>query len=166
MESMLGRRRRSKKEIPVLHWWFRNNHLFPSSSRTFRTQSYWSFITGQCCDSERILPKKIPYWMWIQSSFLSSIMEWYLEVRIRARDKRYSSCLMIFRTKVTRILTRLTWMYHVMHNTCTMHGKDIKTRYIGRHRSCDWKRIDILSDSIECNHPSRNTSSLLYSKSC
>ena len=28
------------------------------------------------------------------------------------------------------------------------------------------KRINILSDSIECNHPSRNTSSLLYSKSC
>ena len=28
------------------------------------------------------------------------------------------------------------------------------------------KRIDILSDSIECNHPSRNTSSSLYSKSC
>ena len=28
------------------------------------------------------------------------------------------------------------------------------------------KRIDILSDSIECNHPSRDTSSLLYSKSC
>ena len=29
----------------------------------------------------------------------------------------------------------------------------------------DSKRIDILSDSIECNHPSRNTSCLLYSKS-
>ena len=28
------------------------------------------------------------------------------------------------------------------------------------------KRIDILSDSIECNHLSRNTSSLLHSKSC
>ena len=28
------------------------------------------------------------------------------------------------------------------------------------------KRIDILSDSIECNHPSRNTSRLLHSKSC
>ena len=28
------------------------------------------------------------------------------------------------------------------------------------------KGIDILSDSIECNRPSRNTSSLLYSKSC
>ena len=28
------------------------------------------------------------------------------------------------------------------------------------------RRINILSDSIECNYPSRNTSSLLYSKSC
>ena len=28
------------------------------------------------------------------------------------------------------------------------------------------KRIDILSDAIECNHPSRNTTSFLYSKSC
>ena len=28
------------------------------------------------------------------------------------------------------------------------------------------KGSTILSDSIECNHPSRNTSSLLYSKSC
>ena len=28
------------------------------------------------------------------------------------------------------------------------------------------ERINILSDSIECNHPSGNTSSLLYSKSC
>ena len=26
---------------------------------------------------------------------------------------------------------RLTWMYHVVHNTCTMHGRDIKTRYVG-----------------------------------
>ena len=28
------------------------------------------------------------------------------------------------------------------------------------------KGLTVLSDSIECNHPSRNTSSLLYSKSC
>ena len=37
---------------------------------------------------------------------------------------------------------------------------------LGRHQSCDSERIDILSNSIECNHPSKNTSSLLYSKSC
>ena len=42
---------------------------FRALSRTFRTQSYGSFIAGQCCDSERILPIYLPYWMWIQSSF-------------------------------------------------------------------------------------------------
>ena len=62
---------------------------------------------------------------------LSSTLDSYLEVKIRARDRYYSSCLLILGTKVTRILTRLTWMYHVVHNTCTMHGRDIKTRYIG-----------------------------------
>ena len=57
-------------------------------------------------------------------------------------------------------------MYHVAHNTCTMHGRNIKHGILGRHQSFDSERIDILSDSIECNHPSRNTSSLLDSKSC
>ena len=37
MESMFGSRRRSKKKIPALYWCFRNNCLFLSSSRTFRT---------------------------------------------------------------------------------------------------------------------------------
>ena len=60
---------RSKKEISVLHWYFRNNYLFPSSSRTFKTQSYWSFIAGQCCDSELIFPTYLQYWMCVQSSF-------------------------------------------------------------------------------------------------
>ena len=52
IDSMLGSKRRSQKEISLLHWWFRSNCLFPSSSRTFRTHSYWSFITGQCGNSE------------------------------------------------------------------------------------------------------------------
>ena len=42
---MLGRRRRKQENIPVLYWFFRNNCVSPSSSRTFRTSSYWSFIT-------------------------------------------------------------------------------------------------------------------------
>ena len=35
---------------------------------------------------------------------------------------------------------------------------------LGRHRSCDSETIEILSDWIECNHLSRNTSSLLFPK--
>ena len=37
---------------------------------------------------------------------------------------------------------------------------------LGWYWSCNSKRINILWDTIECNYLSRNTSSLLYSKSC
>ena len=50
-----------------------------------------------------------------------------------------------------------------LHNAWKRHQDAV---FLGRHQSCDPERIDILSDLTECNHPSRNTSSLLYSKSC
>ena len=49
-------------------------------------------------------------------------------------------------------------MYHVVHNTCIAHGRNIRKRYIGLILILQFERIHILSDSIECNHPSRNTS--------
>ena len=97
---------------------------------------------------------------------LSQIQDWYLEDKIWATDRQYSLCLLILRTKITRILMWSTWVYRVVHNTCIKHGKDIKTQCIGSTSIMLWRRIKILSDSIECNHPSRNTSSLLYSESC
>ena len=99
--------------------------------RKFRTQSYWSFITGQCCDSEQFLPIYLPYWMCFQSSFYHQLWINTWRSKFSTRDRQYSSCLLILLTKVTRTLMILTWMYHVMHNSCTMHGRDIKTRYIG-----------------------------------
>ena len=45
-------------------------------------------------------------------------------------------------------------MYHVVHNTCIAHGRNIKTRYFG------------LILILQLHHPSKNTSSLFYSKSC
>ena len=68
MESMFGGKR-SKKEIPVLYWWFKNKCLFPSSSMTLRTQSYWSFITGQFTYSEQLLPIHLSCRMCNPSSF-------------------------------------------------------------------------------------------------
>ena len=63
-------------------------------------------------------------------------MDWYLEVRIQAGDKQYSSCLLIQETKIMKILNILTSLYHVDHNTCTVHGRNIKTRYF-------WIDIDL-----------------------
>ena len=62
---------------------------------------------------------------------LSSTMDRYLEVRIQARDRQYSSCLLIPETKGIKILHRLSSLYHVEHNACTVLGRNIKTRYFG-----------------------------------
>ena len=132
IESMFGSKRKSNKEIPALYWWFMNNYLFPSSSKTFRTQYYWSFIARQCCDSEKILQIGLPYWMCVQSSFYHHlwISTWMSKFE-QETNSILTACWLILWTKVTKILTRFTWMFHVMHNTCTMHGRDIKTQYTG-----------------------------------
>ena len=44
---------------------------------------------------------------------LLSTMDWYLEVKIWAEDRQYSSCLLILETKVTKILNILTSLHHV-----------------------------------------------------
>ena len=91
---------------------------------------------------------------------LSSTTNWYLEVRIQARDKQYSFCLLIPGTSWK------DWLEcHVVHNTCITEETP-RRRRLGQHQSCYRERINILSNSIECYHPSRNTSSLLYSESC
>ena len=48
-----------------------------------------------------------------------------------SRDKQCSSCLLIQEMKVTKTLNILTSLYHVSRDTCTVHGRDIKTRYFG-----------------------------------
>ena len=42
----------------------------------------------------------------------SSTMDWYLEVRIQARDRQCSSCVLIQEMKVTETLNVLTSLYH------------------------------------------------------
>ena len=51
-----GKRRREKGRRSILHWSIRTrNSWSPSCSRSFRTQSHWSFITGHWINSERFL---------------------------------------------------------------------------------------------------------------
>ena len=44
-------------------------------------------------------------------------MDWYLEVKIRAEDRQYSSCLLIHEMKVPETLNILTSLYHVERDT-------------------------------------------------
>ena len=158
MESMLGSRRRSKKEIPVLYWWFRNNCLFPSSSRTFRTQSYWSFIARQCCDSEQILPIYLPYWMCVQSAFYHQL--WINTWRSKFEQETDNILPACWSWGQKSQGSWRDWLECT--TSCTIPAKCMEET----SKRGDSERIESLSDSIEGNHPSRNTSSLLYSKSC
>ena len=69
--------------------------LFPSSSGTLRTQSYWSFFTRQCGNSEQLLPVHLPCRMCFQFAFCHQfgINTW--RVKVRAKDRQYSFCLLI-----------------------------------------------------------------------
>ena len=58
---------------------------------------------------------------------------------------------------------------HLWPASCKLHASSMKeTPEYGlcRHQPCSEERIEVLSGSIECYHPSRNTPSLLYPESC
>ena len=57
------------KKISLLYWSIRRNSLPPSSSRSFRTQSCWSFITGECLYPGRFLQVHLSRWMCNQFTF-------------------------------------------------------------------------------------------------
>ena len=137
-----------------IHWRFRNNCWSPSSSRTFRKQPYWSFIAGEW--KFRANSSIIFTILDVRSIFIvSSTMDWYLEVRIQAEDKQYSFCPLIPVTKSRRILKILTWVYHVLHNTCLTHGGNNKTRFVGSmllmRFGKDWHsiRLDRMQSSLK-----------------
>ena len=134
-----GRRRRKQEKIPVLYWFVRSNLVPPSSSRSFRTQSYWwSYYRAMSLfltvSSSTIITSDV------QSIYIpSSIQNWYLEDKFWATDRQYSFCLLILGTKIKRILTRSTWMNRVLHNTCINHGSNIRTQCIGSTSILLWR---------------------------
>ena len=93
LESMLGSSRRSKKEISVLHWYFRNNCLSPSSSGTFRMQSYWSYSIGQCDYSEQFLPVLLSCRMCNQFAFYHQLWIYIWRSKFKQQtDSILSAC--------------------------------------------------------------------------
>ena len=69
---------------------------------------------------------------------LLSTMDWYLEVKIWAEDRQYSSCPLIQETKIIKILNILTSRYHVereyVHSAWKRHQDVV---FGGWYWSCD-----------------------------
>ena len=59
-----ARWRKQQGKISILYWPVRRrSSLLPSPSRSFRTQSHWSYTSGQCVDFGQLLRGHLSYWM-------------------------------------------------------------------------------------------------------
>ena len=92
MEEQDGRRRSQQEKISILYWSVRTrNSSPPSSSRSFRTQFHWSYIAGQCVNSEQLASSTFII-LDVQSVYTpSQIQDWKRDDKILAgKDRRYS----------------------------------------------------------------------------
>ena len=165
LESLFGCRRRIRTKISVLFWYFGNNYLSPCSSRTFWKQSHWSNVTRQFGDWDWNIQLHLPHWMRIQSSFY--YQQWIDTWRSRFEQKT-DSILLAHWSK--RRKSQRCWTYWLPCTTpsairAQCMEKAPRRGILGWFWSCDQRRINILSNTTDCNYSSRNTSSLLHSKS-
>ena len=113
-----------------------------------------------------IIPTYLPHRMCVWSSFDSQqrIDTW------RSGFKQETDGILLASWS-KRQRTSRSWTYWLLCTTSStilaqFMEETSRRGILGWYWSCDSKGIDILSDSIEGNYPPRNTSSLLYSKSC
>ena len=112
---MLGSRRRSKKvHLRALQGHSRRNLID-------------SFITGQCDNSEWILPTNLPHWMCVQSSFYHQ--QWIDTGKSRFKLKTNSILLAHWSKRQRASRSCKDWLQWT--TSCTILGRNIKTRYFG-----------------------------------
>ena len=143
--SMTGGGGGNKKRFR--YWPIRtSNSLSPSSSRSFRTQSHWSFITVQCIHSERLLRVHLSHRMCNQ-------FEFHHEFRIDTRRTK-------FEKKTDSILSTCGSHGQESHGSwqdrlgstasCTIHAQSMEetSKYgvLGRDQPCSEERIEAPSD--------------------
>ena len=133
MEEQNARRRRQQEKTSILYWLVRTrNSLSPSSSRSFRAQSHWSYTPGQCVNSGHFLRVHLSCWMCNQFRLHHKfrIDSGRTKFKQGKTDSIFSGCEIPW-TRNTKIRTSLTWPNHVLHGTSRKRGKDTKTRCIG-----------------------------------
>ena len=122
-------------------------------------------LTGQCGDWDCNIPLHLPHWMRIQSSFYHQ--QWIDTWRSRFEQKTDSILLACWSK---RRKSQRSWTYWLLCTTSSAIRAQCmeeapRRGILGWYWSCDQRRINILSNTIECNYSSRDTSSLLHSKS-
>ena len=130
VEEHTGKRRRKQEKISILYRSIKTRNSLPSSSsRSFRTQSYWSFITGQCINSERFVRVHLSHRMCNQFTLHHELR--FDTGRTNFEQKTDINQPVDLMNKNTKILRQSTWKHRVLHDTCRQRGRNIKTRCIG-----------------------------------
>ena len=165
MDSLFGCRRRTQTKISVLLWLLGINHLSPCSSRTFWGQYHWSYTTGQRVDWTWNISLHLPCGKQFQSLF--NYQQWINTWRSEFEQKTICVLLACWSKKRRSQRSRV---YRLLCTaSCTILAKCMEetSRYgiLGRYWSWNQRRINVLSNKIERNYSSRNTSSPLHCKS-
>ena len=167
MEEQDGRRRRQQEKISMLCWSVRTRNSLPLSlSRSFRTQSHWSFITGQCVFSGQFLRVHLSHWMYNQITFHHQCR---IDTGRPTLEQTTDSILPLCGSYGQR--TQGSWRDRLGSTaSCTKHAQSMEetSKYgvLGRHQPCSEEKIEVLSNTVGRDHSSRNTPSLLYPESC
>ena len=142
VEVYNGERRRKQEHILILYWSIRTrNSLSPSSSRSFRTLFHWSFITGQCVNSEQFLRVHLSHRMCSQLTL-------HHEFRIDTGRTNLIKRQTVFFTivdpmnkeyrdldKIDLDAPHLARYHHKKVENTSKHG------VLGRHQTCSQERI-------------------------
>ena len=165
MDSLFGCRRRTQTKISVLLWLFGINYLPPCSSRTFWEQSHWSYTTGQRVDWTWNISLHIPCRKQFQSLF--NYQQWTDTWRSEFEQKTICVLLTCWSKKRRSQRSRVYRLLCTASRTILAKCMEETSRYgiLGRYWSWNQRRINVLSNKIERNYSSRNTSSPLHCKS-
>ena len=117
-----------------------------SSWRSFRTQSHWSSITGECRDSGRFL--QVHFSRRMCNQFRSIINSGLI-----SGGQNLSNGQTVFFTIVDPMKKE-----HKDPDVIRLNAPGV----VGRNQTCSQERIEILSNAVERNYPLRHTPSLLF----
>ena len=161
VEEHNGKRRRKQENISILYRFFRSDSLPPSSSRSLRTQSHWSFITVQCINSGRFLRVHLSRRVCNQVTFHH---QFRIDTRRTELEQNVLSACGSYEQRTQR-----SWDSRSESTaSCTIHAdsviRNIKTRCIGSTSDMlqrkDWSSIR----RDRTHHPLQYTPSRLYSE--
>ena len=142
VEEQNARKRRPQEKISILYWLVRTrNSVSSSSPKSFKTQSHWSFCTGQCIDSEKFLRVHVSYWMCGQFTL-------HHKFRINTGRTKFgqgkTDGILYSRESYEQGTQRSVWYWLCCTTSCMVKAENVETTprhgVLGRYTTCSTEK--------------------------